>query len=402
MNFIEEFLEATADVESPTSFLVWSAIAGIASTLRDNAWVEFKSQMRFVYPNIYVLLIGDSGDTRKGLPLKIVSSLLKVIRNTKIIEGRASIQGVIKELASVTNREGKTIKNASGLLYSEEFAGFLVKDPGSTALLTDLYDYHEDWDYTLKNEEKISLHRVCLSLLTASNNAFLKGMFTDQDLKGGFVGRTFVLIEKLPRKKSSGWEEDKPEKIGSRENLLNLLHKISLYKGEIVPTRAARNFYNEWYHSIDTRTNSSGTGFEPRLHTHALKLAICLAAADDNWDMILHKQHIEKAIEMILPLVKNYHLLIKSITITQNQIASVATDVIVLLLATEDKKDTRRGLLRKLIGKVDIDTLDKAMATLEASEIITIESFGGELGYKITDKGKKYLLQEMNPQGRVN
>lgn len=394
MNFLEEFLRATEDVESPTSFLTWAALSGVSTVLRDNVWIEIRSQMRHIYPNLYILLIGDSGEVRKGGPLKIISSLLRPILNTKVIEGRASIQGVIKELASVISKDGKTIKGASGLLYSEEFKSFLVKDDSTTALLTDLYDFHEEWIYTLKNEERMVLKNVCLNLLTASNAAFLKSMFYETDIRGGLVGRTIVVVESEPRKKSSGWEEGKDAAI-PRQHLIDLLGRIAGLKGEVVPSQGCRRYYNDWYHNLDTKSIASGTGFEPRIHTHVLKVAVVIAACEDGWDMILQKSHIEKAIELLFPLVKNYKQIASTITQSTNYVANIATEIITILLKTPEMRDTRQGLLQKLIGKTDTETLDKALITLQNTGFVDISATGSDQWWVLSKKGLEVLMKEL-------
>src|ERR1035437_9428586 len=116
-NFIDKFLELTKIIESPTSYLTWSAYITLSSVMRHNIYYNFPARKTKVCPNIYVLLVGDSGATRKSTPLKICNFLLKQVGNTKLIEGRASIQGILKELASVQRIEKRIIKDASCLLY---------------------------------------------------------------------------------------------------------------------------------------------------------------------------------------------------------------------------------------------------------------------------------------------
>ena len=94
-NFTKYFLDITDIVESPTSYLEWASYVVLSSVLRSNIYYDFPSRGTKVCPNIFVLLVGDSGGTRKSTPLKLANKLVKAISNTKLVEGRASIQGII-------------------------------------------------------------------------------------------------------------------------------------------------------------------------------------------------------------------------------------------------------------------------------------------------------------------
>jgi hypothetical protein len=238
-NFIDRFLEVTKIVESPTSYLEWAAYVTIGSVLRNNVYIDFPSRRTKVTPNLYVLLVGDSGATRKSTPLKIASSLVKRVGNTKIIEGRASIQGVLKELAVTKRVDKNIIKFACALLYSEEFAAFLVKDPSTTAILTDIYDYKEEHDVTLKSEDTMKLEKVCVSMLSATNGAFIQDMFTKTDLYGGLVGRTIFIVEEKARHKDLGLHDTTTEK--DWDTLHDHLFKIARLEGPAIIGPEAMN-----------------------------------------------------------------------------------------------------------------------------------------------------------------
>ena len=204
-HFLDYLLELTKILECPTSFLEWGTYATIGATFRHNVYYSFPSRQTIVTPNLYVLLVGDSGETRKSTPLKISNFLLKQVSNTKLIAGRASIQGIIKELGEVRRTpNGNLIKFAGGIFYSEEFAGALVKDPATSGIMTDIYDYKETHDVILKGEGTIHLEQVSFSILSATNSAFIQDMFSKTDLYGGFVGRTFFLFEERARHKNLG------------------------------------------------------------------------------------------------------------------------------------------------------------------------------------------------------
>lgn len=403
MNFLDEFLEITNRLECPTSYLEWAAYTAIAAVLRDNLWIS-RGPFNKVYPNLYVLLVGDSGATRKGTPLRAASKLVKPIKNTKIIEGRASIQGILNELAEVVTYEnGKTIRGASAFLYSEEFAAFIVKDPQVTAILTDLYDYKEEHSIILKTQQKVTLTNICVTMLSATNAAFLQDMFTKQDLYGGLVGRTIFIIEERARKKDAGLDDDTKE--SDLVKLTNHLHYLSRKKGEVQLTKDAKKFYEDWYLNTDFTANESKTGFEHRIHTHVLKLAMILAACEYDFNMIIERDHVITAINKLTALGINYKKLIAALNRSQ-YIPAQAVNEIMLVLIQEWIKGVvlvdRETLLRLLFGKVDLDSLDKGIQLLEQSKLIEIVGTANSISYKISKKGQEMFMSKLGSHGKPN
>jgi hypothetical protein len=390
-NFIDYYLSITKIVESPTSYLKWAAYSVLGATLRHNVFIDFPARRTRITPNIYVLLVGDSGATRKSTPLKHANYLLKGVNNTKIIEGRASIQGVLKELAGRRRVGDNMIGGAGAFLYSEEFAAFLVKDPSTTAQLCDLYDYHDTHDIVLKSEETLKLQNVCVSILSATNAAFIKDMFTKTDLYGGLVGRTFFIIESKARQKNLGLVDESSEK--DWDPLIHHLRGLAKLEGRVKLNKTAFNLYEKWYNETDFSTNESKTGFEHRMHTHALKMALIISSATEDFQMHISEESMIEAINIIGAMRKNYHQMVATVGMTQNNVVQAVKDVTVCLFRSE-RPLVREEILRELIGLVDVDTFDKAIVTLQQANLVEI---GGTsvAEYSLTPKGRQIILGSM-------
>jgi hypothetical protein len=396
-NFVEEFLKVTRYIESPTSYLEWAAYTALAATMRDNVYIRIGA-FRRIYPNIYVILLADSAATRKSSPLKALSKLVKQVNNTKIIEGRASIQAVLEDLAAVKNIKGKTISGASCLLYSEEFASLFVKDPQVSGVVTDLYDYHDEWPVRLKSGT-INLKEVCVTICAASNTAFLSEMFHKVDILGGLVGRTVFIIEEKARFKDLGFDD--PTTDVDLEPLVRHLIALSRKQGVVQLTEAALAYLKEWYDTTDFAKNESKTGFEHRAHTLATKLAICLAASEEEWNLVLEERHIKTAINKLLPLWSNYKRISAMINISQQPVNQAISDIMVILIKI-NKPFERELLLTSLLGRIDGETLDKAIITLEQSGLVKVGGNQAKVTYEITGKARAMFLKEFETKGVVN
>lgn len=401
-NFIEEFLKVTRFIESPTSYLEWAAYTALAAIMRDNVYIRFGA-FRRIYPNIYVLFIGDSAATRKSSPLKALNKIVKIINNTKIIEGRASIQAVLNELASVKNKTVrgvcKTISGASCLLYSEELASFLVKDSQISGILDDLYEFQDEHPVILKSQEVITLKNVCVSFIAATNSIFLQDMFSKVDLYGGLVGRFTILVESKARHKDLGFDD--PTTDEDLEPLIRHLIDLSRKIGIIKVTEEAIKYIDDWYKSTDFSKNESKTGYEHRAHSHALKLAIILAAAEPKFDLLLERRHIVEAIKKTTELWANYKRLTTSISTGPTPISQCVTEVMVALVKANIPIE-REMLLSSLLGRVDAEMFDKAVITLEQSGLLAIGGSACKVTYEISGKGRMMFLSELEAKGKVN
>lgn len=383
MNFIEKFLAYTDDCESPTSFFQWSAISALSTVMRDNVFLHW-GQLK-IYPNLYVMLLAKSGTCRKGLPLKKVNELIGAIDNTKIIEGRSSIQGVIAELArDETGPKGFVVKKgACGLLYAEEFAASLVNDPAVITILTDIFDYRNTYNVILR-DSVVTLKNVCFGMLVATNATMLSQVYNQAAIEGGLFGRTIVIHEKKRRKKNS-MVFATPQTEENKKPLLDHLRALSQIRGEVETTKEARVLYHDWYNALDDEVEDK-TGFMPRVHIHAAKIAMILAASDESIietkKIVVTEVHIATAIELIWKIKENQ----KAITLGQGRSTNSEQMAIFLsaLAKSKNNQATRRDILKKHFSDFDHLTLDIIVKTLEGAGLIKTTSILNEEGYQLT------------------
>lgn len=394
MNFIDNFLEFTKDAESPTSFLTWAAISAISATMRDNIYLD-KGMDQRIYANLYIILCARSGACRKGLPLKVAMGLMNQIKNTKIIAGRTSIQAVVKKLSEnltnpTPNAKGDyMIGGASGVLYSEELAAFLVDDKASIGILTDLYDYHEEWTNELKASDTERLKDVVLSMLAASNLALLKEVYTDSANYGGLLARTVLVMEEKRRQKNARVRNIlNPEAEKIKSNLILHLRKIAGAKGIMYYEDEAAKVYEEWYYSIDD-SKFGLSGVEARIHTTVEKVAMCLSMAEEKFDLVIKKKHIEEAIDLCIPLLPNYQYLTMATgggSTTKN--GTLNQQILIAIIKAPGKQMSAAKILRKFLGDIDMRQLTEFGETMRQAGILEIINDNGEIHYRA---GKKLL-----------
>lgn len=400
---IEHYLELTRDLESPTSFLEWGAISCISAILRDNVFFKFPNRMETVYMNTYVLILAETATVRKSNPLNITTNLLREVNNTKIMAGAASMQGVLRELGAT--EQGRP-KGGSGIMVAKELEAFFVKDPSTIGLLTNLYDFHPIYDKQLSTQDIPPIKDVCLSLFAGSNEINLRKLFDQSATEGGLLGRCMLISENEKRLSNSGFEDDAVIITDEDWNpVRKMLREISQVKGGVTFEDSARRLYNDWYHSLDQKNLGTKTGYEGRIHTHALKLATIFAASkpgfrkSDNTPAAITYTDMNDAIVKVISLLPNY----KKITLGtgKSPIAYAQSQIALQLLNAKNYHMTYRDLLNDLLGDVDKETLDKVMDNFVTAELVVQQSHKGVPGYKATDKLINLIMMNKNGQGKV-
>jgi len=138
MTWLDELLIAHAELESPEAFWYWSGLCAISAVVKDSIYLDrdaFKT-----YPNIYVMLHAASG-LKKAPPVGLAKRLVKGVNNTRIISGRSSIQGILKELGTAHTVPGGKISNKStGFIVASEFSSSLLYLSISANLLLSFSD----------------------------------------------------------------------------------------------------------------------------------------------------------------------------------------------------------------------------------------------------------------------
>jgi hypothetical protein len=378
-NFVDQFLEYTKEAESPTSYFRWAAYTTIAATLRDNVW--FRYGLTRVYPNMYTLILSRrSSMVKKSTPLKVSLGLLEDVGNTKIINGRATIAGIIGVMTGAkTDQEGRPVTGASCILYSEEVSSLLLDDTYAIDTLTDWYDGHKVWCSTLGSTGAVRVEGICLSMLASSNEELVRSVFNSRANQGGLLARTFLIIESKKRQKNSLMFTNNGSHMSDTELVQNL-KRISRIRGEMDMSREARQYFHDWYTNFEPlEENSSKTGIEGRIHVHALKLAMVKCVAESS-EKVIRLKHIEESITECLDLLPGYTMFANGLTGPMGQ---VGREILLLLLESKDFQSEKKKIMFHL-WQAGSDNISKALDTLNEAGFIQVFSENGVVYLKLT------------------
>lgn len=384
MSFVENYVKFTKELESPESFWRWASYVAVAATVRDYAF--FDGGLRKIYPNMYVLFLAKSAENRKSGPFSSIASLLldDRSRSTKVFQGRASVQGIYDLLSRTLNTGSVSLAGGSCLILAEELAAFFVQDDSLIQMMTDMYDPREVFEYSLRSTGTIKIKNLCVSLLGASNKQLLQKVYSGDAVYGGLLSRTLIITPNETRPPNDlmdmGFMDLKPLVEELRE-----IRDKAIEAKTFTITESGKLFYREWYHKLYNSYSSQQdpTGVLQRLHTHAFKLGMVLAASEQRFTITDHD--ISEAIEQVTALRGNYKEF--EISSGQHKNANIAAMLLTHLSKCKDFTCTRKEFLGIHWMDVELEEFDKLISTMDAAGILDV-TLGGQARttYTLTKK----------------
>jgi len=410
VTWLEKLLGQHSELESPTNFWLWGGLASISAIVKDNVWID--RQIYNLYPNIYVMFHAESG-LKKGPPISMAKQLVRGVGGTRIISGRSSIQGILKELGTAqTQPGGRVINKSTAFICSSELTSSIVEDKVATDILTDLYDRQYnigEWRSLLKMES-FNLKDPTITMLTATNEAHSTDFFGKKDLHGGYFARTFVISEnKRNRANSLIAPLRNPPKYLEAVEYLKELDKL---KGPFAPLamqepsdeyyipiveaetgetnyfNRAGQVYQEWYEdfivTIQHQEIKDETGTLNRFGDSVLKVAMLIALSKEP-KLEIDEDSMQLAINYTEKLVGN----VREMTYGKKGLSDskgIKQLIIAELLGRGGHQISRPMLLKKMWAHYkDATELDEIMISFDQAKMIRTETIGNQIVYTMNE-----------------
>lgn len=423
MNWLQQLTNQHDELESPKSFWYWSAIAAISAVVKDQIWLN--RQIYNLYPNIYVMLHAESG-MKKGPPISMARQLVKPVDVTRIISGRSSIQGILKDLGTgYTSPGGKLQTKSVAFICSSELSSSIVEDKVATKILTDLYDRQYnvgEWKSLLKMET-FELKDPTITMLTATNEAMSEDFFTRSAIQGGYFARTFIVYEKENQTNNSlVYPLRQPIDYASSADYLKQLATLkgpfcplaSIEKTEIFRWKKVIRgrdiwfnevglIYDNWYDAfremMRTLEHKDETGTMNRFGDSVLKVAMLLSLAQ--------QPKLEITVDAMNEAIIESEKLLGNVRKTTlgkqglNQASVFKTLIIMELLNRPNHQISRTVLMKKMWANYDgVEEFDNMMLGFHATGMIVTESIGNAIVYTMPETQAEELKQFLKGKGQ--
>lgn len=385
-NWLDGYLEYTAETESSPTFHLWCGISAIASALRKKSMLQ--NGRLTIYPNLYIILVAEPGVARKtqaiDYSIDITSQLDSIVRAADATTRESLIQGIEKSEQDHMMADGTVFKHNSLSIVSRELEDFLgnkKENHRMVTTLTALYDCGtKPWIYQTKNSGTNKLSSVFVNLIAATTPESLASCLPASAVGGGLTTRIIFVWSGEKTKKYS--KPPRPPELLSKA-LVQDLEIIARNSGAYTLSRECDILWDRWYNKFDgesiyrTCKDRIFSGWYSRKSTMILKLAMVLAAAKSN-SLIIEWSIIEEAISIIekneIDMAKSFCAVGRSdVTL---DVATICTIVEKYLTISE------KQLLHLVWRDIDSNKFDNVVSTAIRCGYMVKEILDGRIMYR--------------------
>ena len=382
-NWLTTLLDYTKKQESPEKFHIWSGLSVISAALGRRCWLH--RGYAPVFPNQYIILVGESALCRKTTAANISVDMFKRTKKDLMIE-KLTPAYLCQHLAECGKAD--TFGDSATYIYSPELSNLIgmgAYQSGLVSLLTTLYDCPSEMESRTKGAGVDIIRNACLNILGATTMDWMSSSLPGDTVEGGFTGRVIFGVGEEPKEKNA-WLVLTREEMQLRELLTHDLMIISTLRGEFKVTDEARDFYEEWY----MKENNSDEDmrllpYYGRKGTHVLKVAMAFAVAESN-DLVIDVLHIDSALNALKSAEENMTYAFRGVAFSK---VAKDTDRILRQIEKAGGQMEHAILLKNNYCFLSAKEFEEVMRTLQESNLVQqVLMAGGKRIYN-TIKRKK-------------
>lgn len=327
-SFVTDLVYATRGMETPTLYVVWSALFLLSTIIKREAWVKWYPD-RF-YCNLYVILVGPAGSKKStvidaiGIPIlqrlqqHISDPMLKMVKNIRSVKNKITPEALLIDMLPVGDQlyikdaEGRAIQLEDGtyatynptsetaLILSEMSVSISKRSyaEGIVQFLLDLYSCHDEWTYTTISRGQTKLKKLYTTFIAATTPNGFRDSIPEAASGDGFISRNIVAYQQgYPRIRPT------PMEVKNAPDLEEMTRRAAWIAmntiGEFEFSPSATKAYNKWYYKFKKDLDRAGenASIQSRLDSQVRKTAFLLRSArydasdnviseDDFWDAV--------------------------------------------------------------------------------------------------------------------
>jgi len=275
MGFVEDYVALAKEQVPEAPVMFHEAIALYILSVVTGPNVRLEMNYGEIYPNIWILLLGESNITHKSTSMKIALDILLSVCPELDLTGEFNPEGFISELAERTNEN-----NCRGMLHRDEFGGFMASMAreymsGIKDILMNIYDVPRIYTRRLVKNTYV-IRYPYLPFLTATTPNRAQHLFKESDAEDGFLGR-FIIVN------ADGHNPDfipvapiSKTLVLKKEAICKTVRKIyedfATHHVYYTIDDDAMKLYNDWLREL--RNKKMPGAIASRVPTFVLKLAI--------------------------------------------------------------------------------------------------------------------------------
>jgi len=385
-DFLDGWMAFTDRSEPPKMYHLWCAVSMIAACLQRKCYVEWGT-ITF-YPNMYVVLVGPSGKTRKGTAMGPALTLLEDL-GIKLAAEAITREALIRELKNANANDpsldtGTMSFHSSLTVFAPELTVFLgYHNNQLLSDLTDWYDCRNKWTYRTKNVGTDEIIGVYVNILGATTPDLIRTTMPLDAIGGGLTSRMIFVYEQEKYKTEPAPFLTSAE-LGLRDQLRADLERIYMMSGRFKVAEEFMDLWAPWYVEQDKNppfNDPRFDGYMARRPNHVMKLSMIVNASRTD-DMLLRKSDLEKAIDILVQTEVN--MLDTFSGVGKYSHADTLTQVMNEIGMRGDRGITMQELQWMFRSDANKHIMSEIVETLQASGYLDVITKGGEqiLRYK--------------------
>jgi len=284
--------------ESPESMLRWAGLFTLASVMKRKVWWPRELMGSYeIYPNLYVVFVGEPAIVRKSTTTGYAQLLLRCTSGEAAVTFAGDVTSHSKLLEALANSPDSSIA-----IVSSEFSSLIQTTPEAMyEILTDIFDNKPRFDWNTWAHGEKSIDKPSVNLIAATTPAWVSSQPPEYFVGGGFASRILFLFEDTPSQREIYYDHLDQGKLAQLgQDLEHDLMLIANIKGEFKhDSKKTKEYIRTWYKSQDVNAEDGRLkGYYGRKHVHAHKIAGLLSLSERN-DLMVTRKHWDEAITLL-------------------------------------------------------------------------------------------------------
>jgi hypothetical protein len=340
MSFLRDYLAYATGNEAPEMFHVWSGYACLSAAISRRVWLPYGDEA--IYPNLYVMLVGDAGNG-KSFALRKAKRLLSELNNVPIARSVETPEGLWRFMGGDRSisppipspvmflakwPDGQVREVHPMTIVANEFVNFItMNQAGWINALNDIYD-EDKYEYRTKGKGEDNLIGPYIVFLGALTTEISSDLQKTRIIATGFARRTIFQYGERnwfdPHSIPGGSSEAEKELRRSAVAYAKVLQKTS---GEFTWNEETQKWWKTWYDphiaEIPNHTPQTKPWFASK-HVQVLKLGL-LTALSEGTKLELSIPHLEVALAYLAEMEKDLYKVFGGVG--RNELAMVALKI---------------------------------------------------------------------------
>ena len=386
MSFFSDYYNFVKEDEPPLPFQLWTSLTVVSALLGRS--VFFPMGHFNVFPNLYVLLVGNPG-SRKTTAMNVGRDFLRDSDLVPMAPSSSTRESLIQHFTEPYSRiefslGSNTVSYRQQTVMASEFSEFIggkhINDD-MIRFLTGIWDENK-FVYTTRNKGSFEIDHPYLCMIGCCTSKWLQTQMKSNLITDGFARRMcFVHQESL--NKSVTFPELSLDQLKAMKNVNSSLPRIFNLKGMFKVTLPAREYFEHFYTDLNKRIPNAPPilqYFYSSKATLALKVAMCISAGITD-TLVIDSQMLKLAVKLLDETERDMMRLLGGLG--RNELKPFFDEVLLYI---------QKRACKVSLGEI-IDQFSKDLSMLEINEAITALVESKALERSVAEDGQGFLYR---------